>query len=84
MNILIGTVLIGGAAIWLFLHLPNAEWRRASMVASVQMLKFMLPRMVTALLGESEGRLTVLPVVICLSKSTCWYCSLKISRTLLR
>lgn len=51
MNILIGTVLIVGAAIWLFLHLPNTEWRRASMVASVQMLKFMLPRMITALLG---------------------------------
>ncbi len=51
MNILIGTVLIGGAAIWMFLQLPNGDWRRASMVASVQMLKFMLPRMVTALLG---------------------------------
>ena len=51
MNILIGTVLIGTAALWLWSSLPNAQWRRASYAAAFQTLKFTLPRVVVALLG---------------------------------
>ena len=51
MNILIGTVLIGSAAIWLWLRLPNAEWRRASWQASLDTLMFTAPRVLVALLG---------------------------------
>lgn len=51
MNILIGTVLIGTAAIWLWLRLPNAEWRRASWHVSRDTLMFTAPRVLLALLG---------------------------------
>jgi len=51
MNIVIGTVLIGVAAIWLWSTLPNAEWRRASYAASFHTLKFTVPRVLVALLG---------------------------------
>lgn len=53
MNILIGTALIGGAAIWLFLWLPNAEWRAASVRAAGQTLSFTAPRVLVALLGAA-------------------------------
>lgn len=51
MNIVIGTVLIGAAAIWLWSSLPNEEWRRASYRAAFQTFKFTLPRVLIALLG---------------------------------
>lgn len=51
MNILIGTILIGAAAVWLWLKLPNAEWRRASWQASFDTLLFTAPRILVALLG---------------------------------
>lgn len=51
MNILIGTVLIGIVALWLFLRLPNAEWRQAAYANSWTMVQFTAPRIVVALLG---------------------------------
>ena len=51
MNILIGTVLIGGAALWLLTILPNAEWRQAAGRATWETAKFTLPRIFVALLG---------------------------------
>lgn len=51
MNILIGTVLIGAVAFWLWTRLPNAEWRWASYRAAYQTMLFTLPRVLIALLG---------------------------------
>ncbi|KUP95066.1 hypothetical protein [Tritonibacter horizontis] len=51
MNILIGTVLITVAAIWLWCKLPNDDWRRASYRASYDTLLFTAPRILVALLG---------------------------------
>lgn len=51
MNILIGTMLIGGAAVWLWTVLPNAEWRAAAGRAALSTLTFTGPRVVVALLG---------------------------------
>ena len=51
MNILIGTVLIGAGAIWLWLQLPNEDWRRASYRASLDTFLFTAPRVIVALLG---------------------------------
>ena len=51
MNILVGSVLIGGAAAWLWTLLPNADWRRAAYAATFDTLKFTAPRVVIALLG---------------------------------
>lgn len=51
MNILIGTILIGGAAVWLWTRLPNAAWRAASRQASLSTLAFTGPRVIVALLG---------------------------------
>ena len=51
MNILIGTILIGAGAVWLWLHLPNAEWRSASYRASFDTFCFTAPRILVALLG---------------------------------
>jgi len=50
-NIFIGTVLIGAGAIWLWLQLPNEEWRRASYRASLDTFLFTAPRVIVALLG---------------------------------
>jgi uncharacterized membrane protein YraQ (UPF0718 family) len=50
-NILIGTVLIGAAALWLWVRLPNADWRAASLRASFDTLLFTAPRVLVALLG---------------------------------
>jgi uncharacterized membrane protein YraQ (UPF0718 family) len=51
MNILIGTVLIGAAAVWLWLKLPNAAWRQAAREASRDTFWFTAPRVLVALLG---------------------------------
>lgn len=51
MNILIGTVLIGAAAAWLWAYLPNSDWRRASCEASLDTFLFTAPRVLVALLG---------------------------------
>lgn len=51
MNILIGTILIGAGAIWLWTKLPNEDWRQASYAASLDTLLFTAPRVVVALLG---------------------------------
>jgi uncharacterized membrane protein YraQ (UPF0718 family) len=51
MNILIGSVLIGAAAVWLWWRLPNAEWRRASYLAAFDTFMFTAPRVLVALLG---------------------------------
>lgn len=51
MNILIGTVLIGAAAVWLWLRLPNTAWREASYRASFDTFLFTAPRVLVALLG---------------------------------
>lgn len=51
MNILIGTVLIGGMAVWLWRQLPNTAWRQAGLKATGSTLIFTVPRMVLALLG---------------------------------
>ena len=50
-NILIGTFLIGGAAVWLWLTLPNEDWRQASYRASLDTFLFTAPRVLIALLG---------------------------------
>ena len=51
MNILIGTVLIGSGAIWLWWQLPNDAWRSASYRASLDTFLFTAPRVIVALLG---------------------------------
>lgn len=51
MNILIGTLLIGAAALWLWSYLPNSDWRRASYAASLDTFLFTAPRVLVALLG---------------------------------
>ncbi|MEM0950128.1 MAG: hypothetical protein AAGK37_22230 [Pseudomonadota bacterium] len=51
MNILVGTLLIGVAAIWLWSRLPNAAWRAASYRAALDTLYFTSPRILVALLG---------------------------------
>lgn len=51
MNILIGTVLIGAAAVWLWSYLPNSDWRHASYEASLDTFLFTAPRVLVALLG---------------------------------
>ncbi len=51
MNILIGTVLIGGLAVWLWSKLPNADWRNAAYHNWARTLAFTAPRIVVALLG---------------------------------
>ena len=51
MNVLIGTILIGAGALWLWSKLPNAEWSRAAYHASYDMLCFTAPRILVALLG---------------------------------
>jgi len=55
MNILIGTVLIGGAALWLWSYLPNSDWRRASYEASLDTFLFTAPRVLVALLVALLG-----------------------------
>ncbi|ART99741.1 hypothetical protein [Yoonia vestfoldensis] len=51
MNILIGTILIGGAALVLWWRLPNQTWRRASYRAALDTFMFTAPRVLVALLG---------------------------------
>lgn len=51
MNILIGTLLIGAAALGLWLRLPNGAWRRAALQATRDMALFTVPRVLVALLG---------------------------------
>lgn len=51
MNILIGTLLIGAGALWLWLKLPNAAWRTAAYRASFDTFLFTAPRILIALLG---------------------------------
>ena len=51
MNLLIGTVLIWAAALWLWRTLPDAAWRGAALRASRDTALFTLPRVVVALLG---------------------------------
>jgi uncharacterized membrane protein YraQ (UPF0718 family) len=51
MNIIIGTIVIGAAAVWLWLKLPNAWWRVASYLASFDTFLFTAPRVLIALLG---------------------------------
>lgn len=51
MNILIGTILLGAVALWLYARLPNAEWRAAGMSNAWRMAQFTAPRIIVALLG---------------------------------
>ena len=51
MNIIIGTFVIGAAAVLLWLKLPNGEWRLASYLASIDTFLFTAPRVLIALLG---------------------------------
>lgn len=51
MNILVGTVLISCAALWLWRRLPDAAWRRASYAAAFHTFLFTAPRVLVALLG---------------------------------
>lgn len=44
-------IIIGAAAVWLWLKLPNAEWRVASYRASFDTFLFTAPRVLIALLG---------------------------------
>jgi hypothetical protein len=50
-NILIGTILLGAVALWLYARLPNAEWRAAGMANAWRMAQFTAPRIIVALLG---------------------------------
>ncbi|MEO0991128.1 MAG: hypothetical protein AAFX00_09300 [Pseudomonadota bacterium] len=51
MNILIGTVLLWGAAIWLWRKLPDGDWRQAALESTWATLRFTGPRVVVALIG---------------------------------
>ncbi|WP_316859535.1 hypothetical protein [uncultured Cohaesibacter sp.] len=53
MNIIIGTVIIGAAAIWMWRALPNGVWRLAAYRNTFDTLKFTFPRILIALLGAS-------------------------------
>lgn len=51
MNILLGSLIIWAAALWLWRRLPDARWRVAALRASRATLAFTLPRVVVALIG---------------------------------
>ena len=51
MNILIGTIIIGAIAFYMWQKLPNAEWRAAAYQATWQTMLFAFPRIIVALLG---------------------------------
>lgn len=51
MSILIGTLLIGSAAIAMWWQLPNEAWRQAAYRVTFDTLKFTIPRILVALLG---------------------------------
>ncbi|MEO0915039.1 MAG: hypothetical protein AAFY59_18980 [Pseudomonadota bacterium] len=53
MNILIGTVLLGALALWVWRRLETAEARRKALVATRATLIYTLPRVVIALVGAS-------------------------------
>jgi len=50
-NIVIGTVILWAAAVWLWTRLPNPAWRNAAIGNTWSTLKFTMPRVVVALLG---------------------------------
>lgn len=51
MNILIGTLLIGAGAVWLWARLPDRAWRVEAYRASFHTFLFTAPRVLVALLG---------------------------------
>lgn len=53
MNILIGTILLAGVAIWLWQRLPDATARQAAGTAVRQLVLFIFPRIVVALIGAA-------------------------------
>ena len=53
MNILIGTILLGAAAFWLWRKLPDADARRRARFESVQLARFIFPRITIALIGAA-------------------------------
>ena len=53
MNIIIGTILLWGGALWLWNKLPDAIARRQSVRDSIELAKFTLPRITLALIGAA-------------------------------
>ena len=53
MNILIGTVLLGGLAAWLWSRLPDDDARRMAWEEAVKLARFILPRIAVALVGAA-------------------------------
>ena len=53
MNIIIGTILLWGAAFWLWRKMPGQTERRQSLKDSIELAKFTLPRITLALIGAA-------------------------------
>lgn len=52
-NVLIGTILLGGLAVWLWSKLPDPDARDTARREAVQLARFILPRITVALVGAA-------------------------------
>lgn len=53
MNVLIGTVLLVAAAIWLWRKLPNDDARTLARLEAIRLARFIFPRITLALIGAA-------------------------------